>query len=667
MLILGLSGGLDAYDEQYFCPHFSYSHDSAAVLIEDGQVVAAIEDERVSRIKHSNKFPLDAIRYCLNERRVALTDVDRIAYYWLRDYLDWANLDRFMDYDKPRQYANARQLFRSIFDKYFGVDVDDRLRFVNHHLCHATSAAACAGFDEALVCSIDGMGDTGSGLIAEFRDGALRTLREIPNKFSLGRFYVRAIGFIGYRIFDEYKVMGLAPYGDPTRFRDVMAKSYELLPDGEFGAWSPWLTDAQLHELTRLPGEPFLQIHQDWAAALQVALEDIVFHVLRHFRATIGLRNLALAGGVAHNCTMNGKILNSGLFDRVFVQPAAHDAGAALGAAQHVYYEERSEPIRATRLEQVYWGTDIGPADRVRAHIQTWTSLLDYSEETDIVETAAELLANGAAIGWVQGRSEFGPRALGNRSILADPRPADNKGRINKMIKKREAYRPFAPTVLEECVSDYFVVPQEGRSQPFMTFVVDVQPAKRELLGAITHVDGTARVQTVSRTQNARYWALVNAFGDRTGVPMLLNTSFNNNDEPIVDSVVDAIVCYLTTDLDYLILGEFVITKKKDFRERFGGLIPALPRHISLSASIKPDGTPAGTTQHHIRTTFDPRKDYAVDATTFRALEHADGRRTLDEIADAVLDGVQQGRHELLESMDNLWSRRLITMTPRAL
>jgi carbamoyltransferase len=664
MLVLGLSGGLDAIEEQYFCPYPTHAHDSAAVLIEDGRVVAGIENERLNRIKHCNKFPVEAIEFCLRERGVSLSDLDRIAYYWDHNYMDWENLDRFLDYEKPRPYANALEVFARIFEKHFAVNVNDRLRFVNHHTSHAVSAAAFSGFDKGLICSIDGKGDTGAGLIAEFRDGSLRTLAEIPNKFSLGRFYIRAIRFIGYRQFDEYKVMGLAPYGDPARFSEVFAKSYQLEEDGKFGAWSPWLTDAQLHELTRVSGEPFLQIHKDWAAALQVALEDIVMHVVRHYQKVTGLRNLALAGGVAHNCTMNGKLLNSGLFDKVFIQPAAHDAGAALGAALQVYFKERGEPIRATRLTHVYWGTDIGSPDEVGFVARKWGGLIDYSRAEDIVTRTADLLADGAVIGWVQGRSEFGPRALGNRSILADPRPAENRGRINAMIKKREAYRPFAPTVLEEEVSKYFVA-QGGETLSFMTFVVDVQPSKRELLGAITHVDGTARVQTVSKEQNPRYWSLIKAFGDRTGVPMLLNTSFNNNEEPIVDSVEDAIVCFLTTDLDYLMVGDYIMRKKGELSESIGDLVPVLPRYVWLSASTRP-GSRNGARRYQLRTTFDERKDCDIDQNTFRLLESIDETTSLNSLAKSVLEGATERCAEPTTSILELWSRRLIRMKPHA-
>ncbi len=665
MLVLGLSGGLDAIDEQYFSPNPTYSHDSAAVLMEDGRVVAAIENERISRIKHSNKFPIEAINFCLRERGVSLADVDRIAYYWGQDDMDRANFDRFMDYERPRTYRNAKELFAEIFETNFGLNINDKLRFVNHHISHAISAAAQANFDEALVCSIDGMGDTGAGLVAEFRNGELRTLSEIPNNISLGRFYVRAIGFIGYRQFDEYKVMGLAPYGNPERFKDIMKRSYELGPDGRFAAWSPWLSDQELHELTRTSGQPFLKIHQDWAAALQVALEDIVMHVLKHFRDSTGLENLALSGGVAHNCTMNGLLLNSGLFDRVWVQPASHDAGAALGAALQVYYRETGQPVRPEKLEHVYWGTDIGSPETVEKTLLAWNDLVTFERKPDIVNTAAELLAEGAAIGWVQGRSEFGPRALGNRSILADPRPADNKGRINKMIKKREAYRPFAPTVVEERVSEYFIVPENGRSLPFMTFVVDVQPHMRELLGAVTHVDGTARVQTVSKKQNDRYWRLINAFGERTGVPILLNTSFNNNEEPIVDTVEDAIVCFLTTDLDYLVVGDFVISKKGALPDCVGSLVPTLQPYVTTSATTKP-GDPAGPKRYHLRTTYDLRKDFEINARLYRIIDCIDGKSSLKKLVHSV--AARPGELDddaTLGALIEVWSRRLIRLAPK--
>jgi carbamoyltransferase len=665
MLVLGLSGGLDKVDEQYYCPYPTHAHDSAAVLVEDGRVVTAIENERLSRIKHTNKFPVEAIEFCLRERGVTLSEVDRIAYYWGEDYMSWANLDRFLDYERPRKYVNARETFRGIFVDTFGMDVDERLRFVNHHQAHAVSAAAQSGYDEALVCSIDGMGDTGSGLIAAYRNGAIAPLVEVPNKFSLGRFYVRAIGFIGYRMFDEYKVMGLAPYGDPERFRSVMEKSYQLEPDGAFGAWSPWLTDTELHEVARAPGEPFLQIHMDWAAALQVALENIVMHALRHYRSATGLSSLALAGGVAHNCTMNGTLLSCGLFDRVFVQPASHDAGAALGAALQVYHDESGTPISSSAVQSVYWGSDIGGSHGVAPAIARWESLVQSSRETDVVSTAADLLAGGAAIGWVQGRSEFGPRALGNRSILADPRPAENKGRINKMIKKREAYRPFAPTVLEEHVAEYFVVPENGHSLPFMTFVVDVQPDKRDLLGAITHVDGTARVQTVSRDQNPRYWELIRAFGDRTGVPILLNTSFNNNEEPIVDSVDDAIVCFLTTDLDCLVVGDYLVRKKGRLEDGAAGLVLEMPRYVSIAAASMP-GSPNGEKRYEVRTTFDERKNREIDENTFNLLECVDGRRTVGELIDMVTGAEEHERGALMASVIDLWSRRLIVLKPAA-
>src|SRR5262249_1296171 len=282
-------------------------------------------------------------------------------------------------------------------------------------------------------------------------------------------------------------------------------------------------------------------------ASLQETLEDIAFHTIRYYRQVTGQKRLCLAGGVAHNCTLNGKLLYSGLFDDVFIQPAAHDAGCALGSAMHAYLQAKGSLSRP-RLDHVFWGSDAGADDEIESTLSRWTELVEFEKVDNVAERAAQLLAGGSVIGWVQGRSEFGPRALGNRSILADPRPAENKRVINAMVKKREGYRPFAPSVPEEDAADIFV-PPPMKTAPFMIFVVDVREHQRALLGAVTHVNGSARVQTVSRSTNARYHRLLAEFKALTGVPVLLNTSFNNNAEPIVDSVEDAVVCYLTTGL----------------------------------------------------------------------------------------------------------------------
>jgi carbamoyltransferase len=411
-----------------------------------------------------------------------------------------------------------------------------------------------------------------SGQIGTVSNGEFTSIRELGVESSLGLFYTGMTRVIGYDHFDEYKVMGLAPYGDPSRYRDLFKTLYKLAPDGcyqlrpsaPYVAWNSLKTTAEFNTLRRKGGE-FTQAHMDFAASLQETLEVIAMHVIGWFRENTGKSVLGYAGGVAHNCTLNGKLLLSGMFDDVFVQPAAHDAGTAVGAA--LYADRlRSGGVnrQARRLDHVLYGNPIPEGDLIEQRLADWSVAIRYERLQNTAQSAARLIADGAVIGWVQGRSEFGPRALGNRSILADPRPEQNRERINMMIKKREGYRPFAPSVLEESLHEYFEVPAQVRSLPFMIFVVPVRADKQAGLGAITHTDGTARVQTVSREQNSTYWQLIREFGNITGVPMLLNTSFNNNAEPIVESVDDAIACYLTTELTHLVVGDYLVTRRQE-------------------------------------------------------------------------------------------------------
>jgi carbamoyltransferase len=386
------------------------------------------------------------------------------------------------------------------------------------------------------------------------------------------------IALLGYVFTEEYKVMGLAPYGNPARFRRAFRDIYALLPQGDF--LLRWDLIGTLNKLVpaRKRQDPLEQIHADLAAALQETLEDIVLHVVRYFRELTGNTRLCLAGGVAHNCSLNGKLLYTGLFDDIFVHPASHDAGCAIGAGVYPFLLGNgfrvsgvppilSIPVATgdspsyvgDELRTVYWGSDIGSEEIIQATLSEWHEFVHFEAVRDIAARTATMISKGAVVGWVQGRSEFGPRALGNRSIVADPRKAENKDIVNAMVKKREAYRPFAPAILEEYVHDYFDLPVEKNRFPFMTFVVRVRPEKQELLRATTHVDGTARIQTVCREDNPRFWQLIDAFRVITGVPVLLNTSFNNNHEPIVDSVEDAIVSFLTTGLTHLVLGDTLV------------------------------------------------------------------------------------------------------------
>lgn len=660
MLVLGFNGTYFRPDEESVFPFF-IAHDSSAVLLDDGEVVAAIEEERPSRIKHSSKGPFRAIQLCLDERKIALSEVDRFAFYFSEDVPD--DPASFLIMSKGK---SLREVWQAAFEKNFGVLVDPKkFVFVKHHLAHATSAHVCAGFEESLVMTFDGNGERLSGVVARGHEGGIDVIHQYEtgdwrhDSRSLGYYYWLGVRILGYGFGDEYKVMGLAPYGDPSRFRSAIQATYQLKPGGDYVLHLYRFAEVARQVGVRTRGDAFTQVHKDFAASLQEGFEQIVLHAVRHFRAATGLRKLSLAGGCAHNSTMTGKLLYSGLFDEVFVQPAADDAGCALGAALHVDASLRATPRKSRPLQHVYWGTRI-EAEAIEPALSRWSELLSFEKSSDIVADAAQLLAQGAAIGWIQGRSEFGPRALGNRSILADPRPAQNKDLINALVKKREAYRPFAPAVTEECAGDYFELPAAAQKSPFMTFVVRVKEDKQQLLGAVTHVDGTARVQTVSRAQNEIFWRLLDAFGRRSGVPMLLNTSFNNNAEPIVDSIEDAIVCFLTTGLQHLIIGDFKVEKKPvALTSVLPRLIPSLPIHLKIR-HLKQHGRDGWSDSYGITNTIDPGFARILPKQMYDLLLRADGRRNLAHLLKECLAESEQCLLDVLE----LWNERLIVLRP---
>jgi carbamoyltransferase len=448
-------------------------------------------------------------------------------------------------------------------------------------------------------------------------------------------------------------VMGLAPYGKAAAVRTIFGKLYGLRPDGQY--WLEPNPTPILREfgLPRKPDEEISQLHQDVAAGLQEALEAVMLHVLSHYRAKTGRARLCLAGGVAHNCSANGRIAESGLFEELFVQPAAHDAGCALGAA--LACSIAGDVARSGRLRHVYWGTPLQGANEIAAELEPWRPLVKFARVDNVVDRAAALMASGAILGWVQGRSEFGPRALGNRSILADPRPASHKDLINAMVKKREGFRPFAPAVIEERVADFFDIPPVRFDAGFMNVVVRVKPEHRRTLGAVTHVDGSARLQVVSRSVNERFWSLLEAFGRITGVPILLNTSFNNNAEPIVDSVLDAITCFATTGLDYLVIGDHVVSRGRANSDAYGRLFLSLPPHVSLrdpvadsSSGGAPEGPSLGNTHHD---TVVP-----VSEATAAVLSGTDGSTRLSALLTA------RDAAGVLDEILTLWNRRLVVL-----
>lgn len=667
MVILGFNGGVKFQDED---SRGGYrGHDASAVLVRDGQVVAAIEEERLIRLKHTNCFPAYAIRWCLETAGVRWDEVDQVVTNMTRVPYDVAAVVEFWG-DSTRRSLDGVAWLNEVFERAFGVDVADRLRFCHHHVAHAWSAFVPSGFETCLVLSLDGAGDNKSGMVFVGRDGALSRIRDYALDQSLGHLYTELIRLLGYSRFDEYKVMGLAPYGDPRVYGPLLGTMYELLPEGNYRLASRDQILATLHEAgllaaARRKGEPFSRMHIDFAAAVQASLEAIVLHVATHFRERTQERRLCLAGGVAHNCTLNGKLLRTGLFDRVFVQPAAHDAGGSLGAAWWAYYADRPAAPRPS-FRDVYFGADLGGPDAIRAELRRWGGLVDFEPVGDAPRHAARLLADGAVVAWAQGRCEFGPRALGNRSIVADPRPAANRQIINDLVKKREAYRPFAPSVLLERAAEFFDMPAGHDELPFMIAIVEVREPWRDRLGAVTHVDGTARVQTVSRDVNPKFWALIHEFERLTGVGVVLNTSFNNNAEPIVSSVRDAVICFLTTAVEYLFVGDFLVTKRAvtDRVAAYGALAPDVPPHRKLVRK-KCFGT-AGTSLL-LESTKSPEfgpLEAPISPELWAALQEADGATPLSTLLRAAAVTEPSAAARVVDECLDLWASRLLVLCP---
>ncbi|MEM9291795.1 MAG: carbamoyltransferase C-terminal domain-containing protein [Acidobacteriota bacterium] len=674
MLTLGLNGGFfrPFEDGTAHQPKTTY-HDSAAVLLRDGEIISAVEQERIDRIKHSNKIPLEAAAFCLQQAGVSLGDVDRVAFYSLEPIIDGLlhniEITRSLDAESFQAHGTVRELLRHGLEQACGGSLPaEGVRFVHHHLAHAVSAYLPSGFEDALVMTIDGQGDGESGRVMTARGGQLELLKTYPVSKSLGDAYCRAIRLLGFQQFDEYKVMGLAPYGDPKRFREDFRRIYTLQPDGDYILHQDQFAHLATLVPRRTKKDPFTQDHQDFSAALQETLEIIVFYLLKSWRQKTGFDHLCLAGGVAHNSTMNGRVLASGLFQRMFVQPASHDAGCAYGAAlaawSEAVQEQGDRPIQLQRMRRVDYGPDIGDDATVRQQLERWSDLVEVEPVEDPCTAAAEWLADGKVLGWVQGRSEFGPRALGYRSIVADPRPAENKSIINAMIKKREGFRPFAPSVMVEHAEEYFDCSGVPQDLDFMVFVVPVREAWRETLGAITHVNGTARIQTVDREVNDRYWRLISAFRERTGIGLILNTSFNNNAEPIVNSVDDSVTCFLTTDLHGLVAGSCVVRKKAPSDQRYDDLRVSVPAHVQAATVSRAREDGVRETRCEIRKTSEASFQHAISDAAYRLLSEADGARTVGELLSSAVGESESARGELLAELIDLWGRRLVALTP---
>jgi carbamoyltransferase len=637
MLVLGLSGCFSENDKDFIpnLPDWFY-HDSAAVLMDNGKVVAAVEEERLNRIKHTNKFSARSIRYCLEEYQVKLSDIDYIGFYINEDSIDRMLSAEYIKYQTvPLKYS--RQLIIELLEKEFGYKFPlEKLRYVTHHQAHAYSTFFHSGFDQSLIMVVDGNGENESITILSGKDGQLKTLKTFPIEASLGFLYLAGVELLGYSLFDEYKVMGLAPYGDQQRFRPQFQSIYKLLPNGEYHL-EPLsrMIDLFLEKglLPRRKGEKFTQDHKDFAAGLQETLEAIAKHILAYWQKETGHKKLCMAGGVAHNCSLNGQLLYSGLFDEIFVHPASHDAGAAIGVAMMLQQESSNDSFKLSPIDHVFWGPDVGSSDSVQSTLEQWSQFLDFRLMENTSVEVAQLIAQGAVIGWVQGKSEFGPRALGHRSILADPREAENKTRINAMVKKREGYRPFAPSVILEAADEFFELAQQPCSFGYMVFTVKVKEDKRKLLGATTHIDGTSRIQTVSKDVNSKYWNLINQFGQLTQVPILLNTSFNNNVEPIVNSCLDAITCFMTTNLDYLVIDDFLVSKLNfSWKDYYLNMTPYLVPSAALREVNQFNSQEEKSSYHEIYFNYAGGKSLLIMPETYQVLVNIKQHHTISQV-----------------------------------
>lgn len=551
-----------------------FYHDAAAVLLKDGEIVAAAQEERFTRKKHDESFPARAIEYVLREAGIEAHELSHIAYYE-KPFIHFERLLASFISEWPRGFLAFLRAMPLWIRKKLWVEHLIRSKtgfggsivFVDHHLSHAASAFLASPFDSAAILTMDGVGEWATTAYGTGAGSDLTMTHQMVYPDSLGLFYSSITSYLGFKPNSgEYKVMGLAPYGEPA-YMGEMRKLLRVAPDGTFaldrGTFGWHLSARRMHRsLAALFGHPprrieseLAQFHKDVARSAQEVLEEAVLAIARRVRVQTGEKNICLAGGVALNCVANGKLLRSGIFDDVYIQPAAGDAGGALGAALYLEHVVLRHP-RTHRMKNVFLGPHFDDAE-VEQVLGSRGILYARFDRGQIIEKAADLVRGGGIVGWFQGRMEYGPRSLGNRSILADPREAKNRERINAAIKFREDFRPFAASVLEERASEYFEL---DRPSPFMLIVAN---AKRADIPAVVHVDGSCRIQTVDRASNALFYDLLSAFERKTGCPLLINTSFNVRGEPVVCTPEEALDCFLSTGIDYAFIGSYLLEKPK--------------------------------------------------------------------------------------------------------
>jgi len=585
MNILGISGlpNSESFKRSRY-PHLDSSEhrirqglDAAAALLCDGEIVAAAAEERFTAEKQTGAFPVRAINYCLAEQGLRIDQIHAIVHAF--DYAPYEKVWR-MDASSGEMYDSVfsrSALIREV-KRHFPEFPESRVHHVGHHAAHAASAYFTSGWDECLTVVVDGMGEVHAATVYHARKNELKKLHEISALHSIGILYSLITLHLGFDFNgDEYKIMGLAPYGDPTRYREFFERAVEFRSNGSLSIPSLGLnrtreerdnytaTRRYLEEHLgprRNAEEDVTSNHRDLAAALQEWLEMAMLHICGHFQKQTGIRRLALAGGVALNCTTNGKLMRSGLFDEIYVQPASGDDGTALGAA--LQWAASHDRVCNQRLPVPFFGPAC-TAGELRAALDEHDRHIhvkEFSSSEKACAEAADWIARGQVIAWHRGRMEFGPRALGNRSILADPGHPEMRDRINAMVKKREAFRPFAPAVSTEQAHHWFDI-DAGTELPYMIMIVNVRDQHRAALPAITHVNGSARVQTVSARDNRDFHALLKAVGKTTGREMVLNTSFNVKGQPIVNTPTEAIKTFLGTGIQGLFLENYLVTKRE--------------------------------------------------------------------------------------------------------
>jgi carbamoyltransferase len=601
----------------------AFYHDSAAALVEDGRVVAAAQEERFTRKKHDAAFPSHAVDYCLSSRGIRADQLDHVVFYekpfikferLLETYLAFSpsgfqSFRMAMPLWLKEKLFQKRLLVESLGEYDGDVDWSSKLLFADHHQSHAASAFFPSPFEEAAVLTLDGVGEWATTVTGVGKGNQLDLTREINFPHSLGLLYSAFTYYTGFKVNSgEYKVMGLAPYGEPRYVKEIFEHLVDLKEDGSYRLDLSYfdyctgltMTNDRFHDLfggpPRKPEELMNQRHMDLAASVQKATEEIVLRLTRSLAADTGCRNLCLAGGVALNCVANGKMLRDGSFKRIWIQPAAGDAGGAVGAALAVYHQflgrERTVDGARDGMAGSFLGPDYPQAD-IEARLSGAGAVFSVVGDAELIKTTAQAVIDEQAVGWFQGAMEFGPRALGGRSIIGDPRSPTMQKSLNLRVKYRESFRPFAPAVLREDVADWFEMDVDS---PYMLLVADVVPAIRRTMSsaeqalfgidklnvprstipAVTHVDYSARVQTVHADTNPRFHALLCEFKARTGCPVLVNTSFNVRGEPIVCTPEDAFRCFMGSDIEMLVIGNCILRKEDqdpalrlDYKDRF--------------------------------------------------------------------------------------------------